>query len=521
MVSKKKKTSRLVLILGDQLTPEIASLRSADPSTDVVIMGEIVEEATYVQHHKKKLIFVFSAMRHFAEDLREAGWSVDYAALDGAKTYTSFKELVADAVDRYAPETLTVVEPGEWRLFEAMKHWDEELDCAVEILDDERFLCSHDEFADWAEGRKSLRMEYFYREMRKKTGLLIEDGAPEGGKWNYDQENRKPPKDGLKSPAPPRFEPDAITRNVIDLVEDRFGDHFGDAAPFWFAVTRKDAEKARDRFLTKALAQFGDYQDAMMADNRFLFHSLLSMYINAGLLDPLDVCRRAVKQYEKGAAPLNAVEGFIRQIIGWREFVRGIYWREGPDYVKANFFKADRKLPDFYWTGETDMACLRAAIAQTKEEAYAHHIQRLMVTGTFALIAGIDPHDVHEWYLAVYPDAYEWVEAPNVIGMALFADGGVLGSKPYAASGAYINRMSNYCGDCRYSVSKKTEDGACPFNALYWDFLIRNEDKLRGNGRLSRVYQNWARLDKDKKSAYRKRARSILNKLDKGAATDL
>ncbi|MEO0879771.1 MAG: cryptochrome/photolyase family protein, partial [Pseudomonadota bacterium] len=256
-MSKKKKTSRLVLILGDQLTPEIASLRSADPSTDVVIMGEIVEEATYVQHHKKKLIFVFSAMRHFAENLREAGWSVDYAALDGAKTYTSFKELVADAVDRYAPEILTVVEPGEWRLFEAMKHWDEELDCAVEILDDERFLCSHDEFADWAEGRKSLRMEYFYREMRKKTGLLIEDGAPEGGKWNYDQENRKPPKDGLKSPAPPRFEPDAITRNVIDLVEDRFGDHFGDAAPFWFAVTRKDAEKARDRFLTKALAQFG------------------------------------------------------------------------------------------------------------------------------------------------------------------------------------------------------------------------------------------------------------------------
>ena len=525
-MSKSHKAPRLILLLGDQLSPTLSSLKAADKTRDIIIMAEVGAEACYVNHHKKKIIFVFSAMRHFAAELEEQGWRVAYTPWpqQGAPA-ASLYAVLKQAVKTYQPERVIVTEPGEWRLLEEMKGWPAALGIGVDILDDDRFLCSHEEFNAWAEGRKTLRMEYFYREMRKKTQLLMEDESgtpqPAGGQWNYDQENRKPPKEGLTPPAPPRFTPDPITQEVINLVEDRFGDHFGEAAPFWFAVTRKDAQKAAQAFIKNALPLFGDYQDAMVKGEAFLFHSLLSHYINAGLLEPLTLCRQAEQAYRDGAAPLNAVEGFIRQIIGWREYVRGLYWREGPDYARENFLNAARPLPEFYWTGETDMACLNAAIGQTRIEAYAHHIQRLMVTGNFALLAGIDPFAVHEWYLAVYADAYEWVEAPNVIGMALFADGGRLASKPYAASGAYIDRMSNYCSDCAYNVRKKTEIGSCPFNALYWDFLIRNENRLKGNPRLGRIYSNWARLDADKKRAYRQRAKEIFARLDAGQAHNL
>ena len=515
MVSGSSKDD-LVLILGDQLTFDISSLAGAAKKNTRIVMGELAREATYAPHHKKKIVFIFSAMRHFAQELRDNGWDVSYTEYDAAGPQT-FTELVAAAVNAKSPKRIVVTEPGEYRLREEFSGWEKEFGVDVDIRADRRFLCDHDRFAQWAEGRKSLRMEYFYREMRRETGLLMdEDGEPEGGQWNYDSENRKPPKDGLTLPDRARFEPDAITRAVINLVNDQFSDHFGEAEPFWFAVTREDAGGALDHFIEDCLPLFGDYQDAMVSGEKFLFHSLLSFYINAGLLDPLDACRRAEKAWRDGDAPLNAVEGFIRQIIGWREFIRGIYWREGADYTARNFFGATRSLPEFYWSADTDMACVSAVVRQTREEAYAHHIQRLMVTGTFALIAGIDPKDVHEWYLAVYADAYEWVEAPNVIGMALFADGGLLASKPYAASGAYINRMSDYCKDCAYAVTKKTEENACPFNALYWDFLVRNEDKLRGNARLGQIYRNWDRLDANKKRAYRAKARAILDKLDTG-----
>jgi len=317
-------------------------------------------------------------------------------------------------------------------------------------------------------------------------------------------------------PAPKWFKPDRITSDVIDLVQTKFTDHFGEAEPFRFAVTRKDALKAIDHFIHEALPHFGDFQDAMLTGQRFLYHSVLSAYINIGLLDPLEVCQRAEHAYLSGDAPINAVEGFIRQIIGWREYVRGHYWRGGENYVRQNYFENSRKLPAFYWSGETDMACMREAITQTREDAYAHHIQRLMVTGLFAMLAGIDPYDVHEWYLIVYFDAFEWVEAPNVIGMSQYADGGALGSKPYAASGAYINRMSDYCKTCRYAVTKKTEEGACPFNALYWDFLARNEKKLKDNPRLSQMYRTWAKMEKRTKLSYRAHARATLEKLDAG-----
>ncbi|MEM7544937.1 MAG: cryptochrome/photolyase family protein [Pseudomonadota bacterium] len=501
----------LILILGDQLSPDLSSLKAAPDAP--VLMVEVADEATYVRHHVKKIAFILSAMRHFAEDLREAGREVDYVTLDADGNTGSFSGEIGRAMKRHGASRLIVTEPGEHRVLSSLRGCAGGFGIEVDILPDDRFIASHQEFDDWAEGRKALRMEYFYRDMRRKTGLLMEDGEPAGGKWNYDAENRKPAKGDLFMPKPLEVEPDKITEEVLSLVEDRFADHFGTLRPFWFAVTAKDAEAALDHFVEDALPRFGDYQDAMLEGKPFLYHSLLSFYINAGLLDPLDVCQRVEKAYLSGHAPLNATEGYIRQIIGWREYMRGIYWREGPEYMERNFFGATRDLPEFYWTGETDMACLKAAITQTRDHAYAHHIQRLMVTGNFAMLAGVSPHQVHEWYLAVYADAYEWVEAPNTIGMSQFADGGLLGSKPYAASGAYINRMSDYCGGCTYAVSKKTGDGACPFNALYWDFLIRNRNKLKGNPRMGQMYRTWDRMEADKQDDYRQTARAFLDQL--------
>jgi len=505
---------RLILILGDQLSPALSSLAKAEHSSDVVLIAEVAEEATYVRHHKKKIAFLFSAMRHFSVELEQAGWHVDYVKLDDADNSGSLAREVQRALVRHRLSRVIVTEPGEWRLLTELKGWARRFDCAVEILPDTRFLANHQEFATWAARRKQLRMEYFYRDMRKKTGLLMENDKPIGGKWNFDSDNRKPAEDDLFLPEQPRFKPDAITQDVLRLVGERFPDHFGDLEPFWFAVTRRDAEHALEHFIKQCLPLFGDYQDAMLTGQRFLYHSVLSHYINCGLLDSLDACRRAAQAYETGHAPINAVEGFIRQIIGWREFVRGIYWLKMPDYREANFFEADRPLPKFYWSGETDMHCISEAIAQTKEEAYAHHIQRLMVTGNFAMLSGVSPHELHEWYLAVYADAYEWVELPNVIGMSQFADGGLLGSKPYAASGSYINKMSNYCRSCRYNVKKKIGKDACPFNALYWDFLARNEDKLGKNARLRNPYATWQRMSDDKKAEYRKSAAAFLATLD-------
>lgn len=507
-------TKSLILILGDQLTRNLKPLDLGNKSSDVVLMLEVQEEATYVKHHKKKIAFLFSAMRHFAKALKDEGWDVDYVALDDLENLGNFSDEVRRALDRHTPERLVMTEPGEFRVREMINSWSEDFGIPVDIMADHRFIASHDEFRHWADGRKQLRMEYFYRLMRRKTGLLMNnEGEPEGGKWNFDSENRKPPKGEMSFPAPLKVEPDAITRDVISLVGERFSDHFGDLEPFWFGVTEADAKNAFDVFIDAALPKFGDYQDAMLEDQRFLYHAVISHYINAGLLDPLDVCQRIADEYTSGRVPLNAAEGFIRQIIGWREYVRGIYWLKMPDYLDQNFFGANKSLPEFYWTADTEMACLRAAVTQTKEEAYAHHIQRLMITGNFALIVGVDPKQVHEWYLAIYADAYEWVELPNTLGMSQFADGGLLGSKPYASSGNYINKMSNYCKSCRYDVKQKTGDDACPFNPLYWDFLIRNREKLNGNPRLGQIYRNWDRMDIVKQTAYLATAKKFLDEI--------
>jgi deoxyribodipyrimidine photolyase-related protein len=513
----KRGIDTLIPVLGDQLSPGLSALRDADPATSVILMMEVAEEATYVRHHKKKIAFLFAAMRHHARALRDAGWRVDYVRLDDPDNSGSLTGEVARAVERHRPARIVATEAGEWRVRDAMEHWADKFDVPVEIREDDRFIASHAEFDAWADGRKQLRMEFFYREMRRKTGLLLtEAGEPAGGQWNFDKENRKPAARDLTMPQPLSFAPDDVTQEVIALVADRFADHPGTLDGFDFAVTAEDAERQRAHFLRYALPQFGDYQDAMLTDVPFLWHSILSPYINCGLLDPLDLCHRVEASYRAGHTPLNAAEGFIRQIIGWREYVRGIYWREGPDYTSRNFLDARRPLPSFYWTGQTDMHCMAQAIGQTLQNAYAHHIQRLMVTGNFALLIGADPADVQRWYLEVYADAYEWVEAPNTLGMSQFGDGGLLGSKPYASSGAYIDRMSDYCGHCRYDVKARTGPDACPFNALYWDFLVRNRAKLGSNQRLAMPYRNWDRMNAETQRALRAQAKAFLAELDGG-----
>ncbi len=485
----------LRFVLGDQLSPALSSLRDLDPARDVVVMAECDGECTYAPHHKKKIAFVLSAMRHFADELRAAGIAVDYRPLAEPGAAAGFRDALAAAVARHRPRRVVVTEPGEWRVWTDMRDWQDALGVPVEIRDDDRFFASRARFAAWAEGRKSLRMEHFYREMRRATGLLLDDaGGPLGGRWNFDAENRKPLPADARPPEPARFAPDAITRDVLGLVAGRFGAAFGDLEPFWFAVRRADAEAAFDRFVKRALPAFGDYQDAMKAGEKTLYHAVIGLYLNIGLLDPRAVCRRVDAECRAGRVPLNAAEGFIRQIAGWREYVRGVYWLKMPGYAESNFFAADRPLPAFYWTGDTDLACLRHCITQTREEAYAHHIQRLMVTGNFALLAGIAPAAIEAWYLGVYADAYEWVELPNTHGMALYADGGVLASKPYAASGRYIDRMSDYCAGCRYDPQRATGPDACPFNLLYWRFLVRHRERLAGNPRMALVYRTLERM---------------------------
>ena len=508
------KVRNLIFILGDQLSPGMSSLKDASAEHDVILMCEVADETRYVRHHKKKIAFILSAMRHFAEELRQAGFVVHYVRLDDAENTGSFTRELQRAVGQHAPERVIVTEAGEWRVSEMMKDWGRLLDIPVDIRADDRFLCSHAEFVAWAYGRRQMRMEYFYRDMRRKTGLLMRGDAPEGGRWNFDAENRKPASADLFADKFEGFLPDEATEAVIRLVTERFDNHFGSLDGFRFAVTRADAEVALDHFIDRHLPLFGDYQDAMVSTDPFLHHSLLSAYINVGLLDPLDVCRRVERAYHEGSAPLNCVEGFIRQIIGWREYIRGVYWLKMPDYADTNFFEADRPLPDFYWTAQTDMNCLKTVISETRDNAYAHHIQRLMITGNFAMLAGVRPADIHRWYLEVYVDAFEWVELPNVIGMSQFADGGFLGSKPYAAGGNYINRMSDYCGGCRFDVKKKTGEGACPFNALYWDFLDRNAPLLRGNQRLGPVYAAWGKMSGEQQKAYRTSAGEYLAGLD-------
>ncbi|WP_374435911.1 cryptochrome/photolyase family protein [Tabrizicola sp.] len=501
---------RLVLVLGDQLTPDVAALKAADRARDVVVMAEVMGEGTSVPHHPQKIALILAAMRKFAAALAAEGWRVAYSRLDDPEnSQTISGELLRRATEVGASEVIAT-KPGEWRIVRDL----EELPVPVRVLEDDRFICSEAEFAGWAEGRKQLRMEWFYREMRRKTGLLMEGDQPAGGQWNFDHDNRKPAKADLLRPRPRDFAPDAVVEEVLALVEARFS-HFGRVRPFRWATDRAGALAALAEFVKERLVRFGEEQDAMLEGEAFLSHALVSPYMNIGLLSPMEVCQAVEAAWQAGKVPIQAAEGFIRQVIGWREYVRGIWALKGPAYLEGNALGHVRKLPWFYWGGETEMACMQAAVGQTRDLAYAHHIQRLMVTGNFALLAGVDPAEVHEWYLSVYVDAFEWVEAPNTIGMSQFADGGVLGSKPYVSSGAYIDRMSDYCGGCSYRVKEKVGERACPFNLLYWHFLVRHRERFRSNPRMAQMYRVWDGMEAGHREAVLAGAEGLLARLDR------
>ncbi|NDY95357.1 cryptochrome/photolyase family protein [Wenzhouxiangella limi] len=506
--------ARLGLIFGDQLNLDHALLDALDPACDRLLMGELVAETEYVRHHGKKIALIFSAMRHFRDELEQAGWSVTYHVFDPDSDIRSFTDLVRWASAAEGVDTLLVAWPGEWRLLEEVRAWEQELGVAVSVLPDTRFLGALEDFERWARGRKQLRMEYFYRPMRRRTGLLMEDDQPVGGSWNFDADNRKRWRGDPPAARPMRFTPDATTDEVLALVDKRIP-HFGVLEGFDYPVTRAQARRALAHFVSAALPYFGDFQDALPDDEDYLFHSRLSSSLNLGLLSPMEVCRAAEQAWRDGQAPLNAVEGFIRQIIGWREYIRGIYWLKMPDYADLNALGNDQPLPDWYWTGKTQMRCLARAIDATRQNAYAHHIQRLMVTGNFALLLGVVPREICEWYLAVYADAYDWVELPNTLGMVMHADGGLLASKPYAASGKYIQRMGDHCAHCRYRVANTVGEDACPFNALYWDFLDRHRERFERNPRMTMMYRNVDRMDAERLSAIRERAREIREQVER------
>jgi deoxyribodipyrimidine photolyase-related protein len=507
---------QLAFIFGDQLTHSLQVLKDLDPAVDVIWMAEVNEEATQVRHHKKKIAFIFSAMRHFSAELKERGFRVHYTGIEDNENAGSFRAEVQRAIQTLKPERIILTAPSEYRVLNEVKSWETDFKVPVKIYPDERFLSTPESFAEWAKDRKQLRMEFFYREMRRDHNILMDGEKPEGGQWNFDHDNRKPPPKEAIIPTPAHFEIDSLTKTVIHLVAEYFTDHFGDLEPFYFAVTQLDAQTALDRFIAERLPQFGDYQDAMLQNEPWMYHSHIGQYLNCGLLLPIQCIQAAEKAYRDGRAPLNAVEGFIRQILGWREYIRGIYWLKMPNYEQVNYLEAKRALPALYWGAETQMNCLSQCVRETRENAYAHHIQRLMVLGNFALLAGIDPEAVNEWFHLVYADAYQWVELPNVTGMSLFADGGIVASKPYSSSGAYINKMSNYCKNCSYTVTKKSGPKACPFNYLYWDFLERNQPKLKGNQRLSMIYRTFEKMTPERHLEIKNDAERFLHALSKG-----
>ena len=514
----------LILILGDQLDRRSAAFDGFDARRDVVWMTEASHESTKVWVSKPRIAVFLAAMRQFAAVLRDEGVVVDYHALDEAVDSTLEGTIAATLRER-RPERVVLVEPGEWSVRESLYAAVVSAGLPWEERADRHFLCSREAFAAHAQGRRQLRMEYFYRAMRRRHGVLLDaEGGPEGGEWNYDVENRGSfGPGGHRTLAPPpsaprAFAPDALTQEVLDLVARRFATHPGSLEAFDWPVTRPQALLALEDFVAHRLARFGEFQDAIWAGEPWLFHSRLSAALNLKLLEPREVIDAAERAYRDARAPLAAVEGFIRQVLGWREYVRGVYWLQMPGYADRNALGAHAPLPAFYWSAETEMACLRDAISQTLRHGYAHHIQRLMVTGLFALLLGVEPRRLHEWYLAVYVDAVEWVELPNTLGMSLYADGGTMASKPYVASGKYLQRMSNHCAGCRYDPARSTGAKACPFTTLYWDFLARHETALRANPRMAMQLRNLARLDPEARAAITGQAEALRQRMAPAAA---
>ena len=505
----------LIILLGDQLDLDSAALEGFDPAQDAVWMAEVPAEATYAWSHKARLVVFLSAMRHFAEALRARGWTVHYQTT-GEHAHADLGGALAADLARLKPQAVIAVEPGEWRLWQTLHDICAAAGVPYTQRADRHFLCALDDFAAWMRGRKQPRMEHFYRRMRQQTGWLMQGDTPEGGQWNFDHDNRdRFGRDGPGAVPPPlRFPPDALTRQVMAVVEQHYGDHPGQLDAFDWPVTRDEALEALDDFITTRLPRFGQYQDAMWSGEPWLYHARLSAALNLKLLHPREVCEAAVRAWREGEAPLAAVEGFVRQILGWREYVRGLYFHSMPGYLDDNALDANLPLPALYWTGDTDMRCLAETVGDTLAHGYAHHIQRLMVTGLFALLLGVRPREVHQWYLAVYVDAVEWVELPNTLGMSQFADGGFMASKPYVASGKYIDRMSNYCQGCRFDPAQRTGPRACPFTTLYWGFLDQHEKMLSANPRTGLMAKNIARLDDTQRTALRQKVADTFKNIE-------
>ena len=508
-----KSLRNLVVVLGDQLNLDASALADFDPAQDAIWMAEVMEESTHVTSSKQRSTLFLSAMRHFAEALKSEKWPLHYTRLDDAHNAGTLADELDKAIQTLHPQQLVMTAPGEWRVLQSLRGMAKKHHLPLEVRDDTHFFSTVREFAEHAKGRKQLRQEFFYRELRQKTGILMDGKKPIGDQWNFDEDNRGSfgkAGPGILPP-PTRFEPDAITLDVMQLVNDKMAKHPGNLHSFGWPVTRTQALAALDSFIQHRLPSFGLYQDAMWEGEVWLYHSHIASALNLKLLNPREVVSAAEKAYQDGHVPLPAAEGFIRQLLGWREYVRGIYWTQMPEYLERNQMQAHAPLPAFYWTGNTDMACLRDAITQTLNHGYAHHIQRLMVTGLYALLLGVDPKEVHAWYLGVYVDAIEWVELPNTLGMSQFADGGVMASKPYVASGKYIDRMSNHCKGCRFNPALATGDTACPFTTLYWDYLNRHVDVLAKNPRMLMQLKNLNRLSPEAREEIASQANIIKN----------
>lgn len=498
----------LILILGDQLTLSSAALKNADKKHDCLLMMELREEATYVAQHKIRLVLFFSAMRHFRDELKQKGFQVHYVAIGDADNRDCFEDELSRWLKELKPKRLICLEPGDFRVKSKIVSGARQCGTPLRFVTDTHFLSAIEEFRAYAEGKDSLLLEYFYRHMRRKTGILMRDGAPEGGNWNFDKENRRPfGKSGPpETKAPRSFQPDQLTEEVIALVKKEFSESPARLEEFDLPVTHDQARTALRDFIKHRLNNFGTYQDIMAIGRPYLYHSRLSAALNLHLLDPQDAISAATKSYELKNAAINDVEGFVRQILGWREFVRGIYWTRMPNYANMNALSADLDMPAFMWTAETEMTCVRQCIGQLIDHAYAHHIQRLMVLGLFCMLLGVRPYDVHRWHMSMYADAIAWVSLPNVLGMSQFGDGGIVGTKPYCASGNYISRMSDYCANCRFDPAKATGDDACPFTTLYWDFLSRNRNRLKQNRRLQFQFKNLDRKTRTERQEIRRAA---------------
>jgi deoxyribodipyrimidine photolyase-related protein len=499
-----------VWVLGDQLSHSHGPLARRDDER--VLMIEARGFARRHAYHPHKLTMLFSAMRHFRDELRERGREVAYYQAE------TFGEGLDRYFEEYPGDDLVMMKPASHGAADSLRALVEARGGTLEGVDNDLFLCSIERFDEWADGEPPYRQEGFYRMMRRETGYLMVGDEPLGGEWNYDDENRQFPGSDHDPPEPPRFEPDAVTEVVADWVDDEFdgsydtapkGGAWADPEPFFWPVTREEALDALKHFCEYRLAEFGPYQDAMVGDEWAMNHALLGAAINLGLLHPSEVVESVIETaHESPDVPLNSVEGFVRQVLGWREFMRQLYRVSMPELAESNQLEADEELPELFWTGETEMNCLSNVVEGVRERGYSHHIERLMVLSNFALIYGVEPQQLNEWFHAAYVDAYHWVTTPNVVEMGSFG-AGVFATKPYASSANYVDKMSDHCADCRYYKTKTTGEGACPFNTLYWAFLGRNEERLRSNHRMGLVYSHWDGKDEDEREAIFERAAEL------------